>query len=308
MENPLLSHDVVTLDGELLLPAGVRLDRSTLGELSRRRGNANSRSHPFATFATPVRDLREFMARPPYSIIFAEARETAAIQELMGRAELLEPVVDALEYFRKNDLHTYRHCLMVFALSSLLASHLFPNDRRSLLGAMAGPSHDLGKICVPPAILRKETPLTQGEANHLKHHALAGYLLLGYHTGDFDHLTARVARDHHERHDGSGYPRGIRSFDAMVEIVILSDVYDALISPRPYRPVSFDNRSALEELTGMARQGLIGWTALKALIAFNRRRRPDIHDCAVSLERRGQAPINNLYGQVVEDDGEVPPG
>jgi HD-GYP domain-containing protein (c-di-GMP phosphodiesterase class II) len=297
-----LQHDVTTLTGEVLLPGGTRLDQQTCAELSRRRKNRSCRSHLFANLTDQVRDLREFLDKPPYGNIFSDRRETAEILSLMGQAQLIEPVIEALEYFREHDFHTYRHSLMVFALSTLLARYLYPDDRRSLRGALAGPSHDLGKICVPPKILQKQTPLTSREVSILKHHSVAGYVLLTYYTGDFDYISAMVARDHHERRDGSGYPRGIDTFDEMVEVVILADIYDALISPRPYRPVSFDNRSALDELTRMAQNRQIGWGALKALIAFNRSSRPDFRVCEVSMKRRGQPPVNNVYGKIAEDE------
>ena len=309
MENPILRHDVVTLDGELLLPAGASLDRKALGEVVRRRpSGVPCASYSFSSLTSVRNDLLDFMAARPYDVIFAAPADTGEILGLMGQVQMLEPVIDALGYFREKDFHTYRHCLMVFALSTLLARHLYPGDPRALLGALAGPSHDLGKVCVPLEILQKRSPLTRAEAEILKNHALAGYLLLSYYTCDAEHLTARVARDHHERYDGSGYPRGISAPDEMVEIVILSDIYDALISPRPYRPVSFDNRSALEELTRMAASGQIGWLALKALVAFNRSSRPDYHQCDVSLERRGAPPENNVYGQRVDDVEEVGEG
>lgn len=304
MEKLILPHDVVTLSGELVLAAGARLDEETLGDLASRRAGMPCPSHPFADLTEPLRDLRGFLAAPPYNTIFADPEETEEILTLMGQVELLQPVLDSLGHFQAKDFHTYRHCLMVFALSALLAKHLYPDDQRSLLGALAGPSHDLGKVCVPPEILQKSTPLTHAEAGILKNHALAGYVLLVYYTGDGDNLPAKVARDHHERYDGSGYPRGISVFDEMVEIVILSDIYDALISPRPYRPISFDNRSALEELTKMAAKGQIGWLALKALVAFNRSSRPDFLHCEVSLDRRGQAPANNVYGQRADSSGD----
>ena len=70
--------------------------------------------------------------------------------------------------------------------------------------------------------------------------------------------------------------------------------------PRSYRPVSFDNRSALEELTKMAEQGQIGWDVLKALIAQNRLDKPEYKDIAVSREKRGSAPRGNLYGKIID--------
>ncbi len=305
MEDLVLPHDVITLTGEILLPRGAWLDHRTCAELSRRLNERAVRRYPFANLTDLDKDLREFLGKPPYRDIFGDRLETEEILGLMGQVELIEPVIETLEYFREQDFHTYRHSLMVFALSTLLARHLYPDDQRSLLGALAGPSHDLGKICVPPEILRKSTPLTHREASILKHHAAAGYVLLAYYTGDFEHLTARVARDHHERRDGSGYPRGINSSDEMVEIVILADIYDALISPRPYRPVSFDNRSALEELTGMAARGQIGWLPLKALVAFNRGSRPQFHQCEVSMEKRGRPPAQNVYGIRENGDDEA---
>ena len=296
MEVPILQHDVVALNGDILLPGGSSLDHGTCASLSRRQNGRTRGGYPFGDIPGQTGDLREFLANPPYVNIFSDRRETGEILGLMGRVELIEPVIEALEYFREHDFHTYRHSLMVFALSTLLARHLYPDDRSSLLGALAGPSHDLGKICVPTNILRKDTPLTRLEEGILKHHALAGYVLMTYYTGDAGHLTARVARDHHERRDGTGYPRGIDTYDEMLEIVILADMYDALISPRPYRPVSFDNRTALEMLTGMAVRGKIGWLPLKALIAFNRESRPPLDKCELSMDKRGRPPTRNVYG------------
>jgi len=302
MRDLVLLHDVATLEGEMLLPAGAGLDEVALSELIRRRSGPACPSYSFSGLNTLKKDLREFMAKPPYDTVFSDLEDTDEILHLMGHVQLLSPVIDGLDYFREHDFHTYRHSLMVFALSALLARHLYPDDQRSLLGALAGPSHDFGKICVAPEILKKRTPLTMNELSALRHHTFAGYVQMAYYTGHFDHFTARVARDHHERHDGSGYPCGINSFDEIVEIVILSDIYDALISPRPYRPVSFDNRSALEELTKMAEKGQIGWQALKALVAFNRKSRPDFHECEVSMEKRGLPPVNNVYGMISEEE------
>ena len=303
MENHPLKHDVHSIDGELLLPAGEVADRATLSDLAKRHGSNGHKSYLFSELGGPQADLKSFMVQPPYDAIFIDPSETGALLLLMGKIRMLEPVIDSLDYFRGHDFHTYRHSMMVFALSTLLIRHLYPDNRHiSLLGSLAGPSHDLGKTCVPLDILRKQTPLTGTELQILKHHVLAGYVQLSFYTGDSDHLSALIARDHHERRDGSGYPRGFEIFNEMVEIIILTDIYDALISPRPYRPMAYDNRSAIEELTRMAEEGQIGWTALKTLVSFNRRNRPNYKDCEVSLERRAFPPENNIYGMIAEDN------
>ncbi|MCX5853312.1 MAG: hypothetical protein NTZ24_01785, partial [Deltaproteobacteria bacterium] len=109
-------------------------------------------------------------------------------------------------------------------------------------------------------------------------------------------FAARVARDHHERINGSGYPRGISLNDRIVEIVAVCDIYDALISTRPYRPVSFDNRTALENITMMAERNEVSWEVVQALVAHNRKEKKHFTKCNVSLEKRGTIPPNNVYG------------
>jgi HD-GYP domain-containing protein (c-di-GMP phosphodiesterase class II) len=234
-----------------------------------------------------------------------DSREThLRLMARMMKVELPLPVLESIYFFKKYDFYTYRHLLTVSALSTLLAEYLV-KDRISVMdGIIGAPSHDIGKISVPVDILNKRTPLTSHEYKILKHHTLAGYILLCHYFKDPEKITARVARDHHERRDGSGYPRGIRIDDTMIELVIVTDVYDALISSRPYRPSSYDKRTALEEITGMAERGLVGWNVVKALINQNRKKRVSIDECLVSLEKRGVPPPDNLYGRIADKDPE----
>jgi HD-GYP domain-containing protein (c-di-GMP phosphodiesterase class II) len=239
-----------------------------------------------------------FFAASPYDLIFQQARRQAELLAIAGEVIMPEPVLESLYRFRELDFYTYRHTLLVFALSILIARELI-DDRAALLQEiMAGPTHDIGKLCVPLEILTKQMPLTEAEHAHLRHHALAGYVLLAYYFQDPGILAAMVARDHHERKDGSGYPLGISIDNLMIDIIMVSDVYDALISPRPYRPVSYDNRTALEELTRQADAGIISNTVVRVLVALNRRSQTHFSQCVVSAERRGTPPLKNVYGVV----------
>ena len=87
-----------------------------------------------------------------------------------------------------------------------------------------------------------------------------------------------------------------------METVSVCDVYDALLSPRPYRKEGYDNRTALEEITQLAEEGKVGWEIVTQLVAPNRKDRPSPEDCAVSLEKRGVPPEANTYGIVIEDE------
>lgn len=307
MEKIELAIDIRTLEGDLLVPAGTLLNEQILFELQRRAEEKKYKTYRLQDFGSLIKDLDHFLHIPPYGNIFSVPEETALIIEQMKNIRLLAPILDSMEYFRTNDFHTYRHMLMVFSLSTLITKHLREAFGRPSQIHLADPSHDFGKICVPLDILMKKTALTSHELQMLRHHTLAGYILLNYYYNNPAHLSARVARDHHEKKDGSGYPFGHSQIDEMVEIVILCDVYDALISPRPYRPLSYDNRSALEELTRMAEKKQIGWTGLQVLIALNRQNRPDFRNCSISLEKRGIEPEGNMYGKIADEPTDSTP-
>jgi HD-GYP domain-containing protein (c-di-GMP phosphodiesterase class II) len=114
-----------------------------------------------------------------------------------------------------------------------------------------------------------------------------------------------VARDHHEKKNGKGYPRGINLDNPLVEIVVVCDIYDALISPRPYRPISYNNRTALEVLTSMVAAKEVNEDVVKALVALNRKDKPHYKECILSEEKRGTSPENNNYGKI-EESGKSP--
>lgn len=104
------------------------------------------------------------------------------------------------------------------------------------------PLHDIGKILVPDNILMKESALTEGEFEIMKNHATAGsdYLktvLASYPNNSFIKMGVEIAKHHHEKWDGSGYPDGLKGDDIPVsaQIMALADVYDALTSKRPYK-------------------------------------------------------------------------
>jgi HD-GYP domain-containing protein (c-di-GMP phosphodiesterase class II) len=247
-------------------------------------------------------DLFGILNMAPYDVIFSDADIRAEIIDVIKSVRFVAPVLEVLDYFKDSDTPTYRHMLTIFALTILIARDLMPNYRKRVSEIAHGPTHDFGKICVPLDILKKDHALTREESDCLKHHTLAGYVLLAYHLKDPRSIAAKVARDHHERMNGKGYPRGIAQEDLMVEIVAVCDVYDALISTRPYRPVSYDNRAALEVLTSMAEKGEVGWRAVHSLIAHNRRSKPVYSEIVPSLKKRGTSPPGNLYGKVADSN------
>ncbi len=290
-----LTHAVTDHQGRRLLAAGTVLTREVMEHLADGQ-SAGIHTCRLLDYGRVKPDLLDFFTAPPYEVIFNAAGRVQSLLDVAGDVVMPEPLLDSLYHFRNLDFYTYRHTLLVFALSILIARELITDREAMRQEVLAGPIHDIGKLCVPAPILTKQTPLTESEHAHLRHHALAGYVLLGYYFRDPDILAARVARDHHERRDGSGYPLGIAIDNLMTDIIMVSDVYDALISPRPYRQVSYDNRTALEEIIRQADAGAISRTVARVLVALNRSSRPHFSQCRLSAERRGTPPKNNLYG------------
>ncbi len=296
-----LTHAVTDRKGNPLLVAGTCLTRPFMETFVSRQATPMETCR-LLDYRRVKSDLMGFFAAPPYDLIFQETERQGKLLEIAMEVIMPESALESFYHFRELDFYTYRHTLLVFALSILIARELIDDKAVLLQEVMAGPTHDIGKLSVPAKILTKETPLTKAEHAHLRHHAIAGYVSLAYYFQDPGILAAEVARDHHERRDGSGYPRGISIDNLMIDIVMVSDVYDALISPRPYRPVSFDNRTALEELTRQADAGIISETVARVLVALNRRSQPHFRHCEVSKEQRGTPPLDNLYGLIDTKD------
>ena len=297
---PRLDFPVRSLEGAEILPAGATLDAATIAAVAEAGRRVRHERRSILAHGTVRRDLAATAGTGHYATVFGTPAEYRDLESVMAGTLLPEPCLRGLDWFRANDGYTYRHILMVFALSCLLAQRSGRTGPRFAAETAAGPLHDFGKICIPLPVLVKRTALTRAERRALEQHTVAGHVLLCHYSGDPEDFTARVARDHHERRDRSGYPRAVELADPLVEIVAACDVYDALVSPRPYRAACYDNRTALEELTAMAEGGRIGWEVVQLLVALNRRDRPAPERTAVSLKKRGAPPAGNLYG-VYED-------
>jgi HD-GYP domain-containing protein (c-di-GMP phosphodiesterase class II) len=301
----ILRYGVNTLDGRQLLPAGIRLDADVMRWL----GSSATTSWPQVSlldYGTIRADLRHHLtSERAYRNFFPDTVMSTGVEVLMAAVTLPLPLLECLSFFRGHDYYSYRHVLTVFALYSLLAHDMREEMDISSLDMAAGPLHDIGKICVPLSILEKGTPLQRAERDLVRHHAVAGYVLLTYYLRDSECFAARVARDHHERRDGSGYPLGIKLEDGQVEMVAICDIYDALINPRPYRKGNCDNRTALEVITSLAEKGSLSWASVRRFVAASRKDRPPPDTCVVSLEKRGTPPAENSYG-VSQEDGPEP--
>ncbi|HST56226.1 MAG TPA: HD domain-containing phosphohydrolase [Solirubrobacteraceae bacterium] len=158
-----------------------------------------------------------------------------ALTELeIAQAETVRRLSMAVE-FRDED--TGAHIERIGRFSTLLAEQMsMEPDFLELLGH-AAPLHDVGKVAIPDAILLKPGSLTPEERAIVETHAEEGYRLLRGSSSSILDLAATIALSHHEKWDGSGYPRGLAGESIPIEgrIVAIADVFDALTSDRVYR-------------------------------------------------------------------------
>ncbi|SDS02694.1 response regulator [Pseudomonas oryzae] len=150
------------------------------------------------------------------------------------RLQIVQRLGMAAEY---KDNETGLHVIRMSHYSRLLAlaAGLGEDEAEDLLHA--APMHDVGKIGIPDAILRKPGKLDADEWRVMREHARIGAKIIGEHPGGLLKMAHNIALCHHEKWDGSGYPHGLRGEAIPLEarIVAIADVFDALTSERPYK-------------------------------------------------------------------------
>ena len=164
-----------------------------------------------------------------------ERRVTERTAELEGAyLDTLERLAIAAEF---RDDETGRHTERVGETAALLGAALGMSDDDVFLVRRAAPLHDVGKIGIPDAILRKPGSLTAEEWEVMRTHTTIGAQILSGGRSHVVRLAEEIALTHHEHWDGEGYPRGLRGdgIPLVGRLVMVADVFDALTSDRVYR-------------------------------------------------------------------------
>lgn len=179
-------------------------------------------------------------------VIMDITEEKESIQKIN---RLLNQVVETLaEIVEKRDPYTAGHQKRVAKLAFFIGKEMGLSEEKLKGLYMAGLLHDIGKIAVPTDILNKPGKLDPIEFELIKKHPEVGYEILK--NIEFPYPVAEIVLEHHERINGSGYPKGLKDGDILIEarILAVSDVVEAMSSHRPYRP-AFPLETALREIS-----------------------------------------------------------
>jgi len=196
--------------------------------LHRRRLEMENRAHRAMlenAVETRTAALSEAVSRLQRSEQQLRTHQEETVKRLSSMAEL-------------RDLETGRHLERMSSYCALISERFgFDHDRIELM-RIASPMHDVGKIGIPDNILLKPSTLTPEEREVMEQHTAIGYRILSGSDAELLTLAAVLAWTHHERFDGSGYPRGLVGEEIPLEgrIAAVADVFDALTSDRIYRP------------------------------------------------------------------------
>ena len=254
--------------------------------LRRRALEEESRAHKHA-LAEIVRVRTEDLSRALTDVQKTKQHLDRANRELMiARAETIERLSVAAEL---RDDETGRHVKRMSAYCEALAIAAGASPARALRMRTASAMHDVGKIGVPDSILRKPGPLSRDEFQVMAQHCEIGYQILYGSSSALLDQAATIALTHHERMNGTGYPRGLRGQEIPLvgRIAAIADVFDAVTSDRVYRSALALERAIdiLKDSRGYHLDGdLVDLFVPLAEDLFRRQRKPEeLRDHASSV-------------------------
>jgi len=247
------------------------------------------------------RDFKGIFNEEKYFTIFAPYRTNEEIADVMKDVMITEEIFKELTNIEEHLPYTFRHILLVTAVIIKISMDLKGGDFDPACAALSGLLHDLGKNRIPKNILAKDMPLTQSEYNILKSHSIVTFLLLCYYLGGNLREICNAARDHHEMLDGSGYPRGTKNPGKYARLITPVDIFDALVSQRPYRGSPFTIRQALNHLINEANAGRVDREVVYHLIGYVRKEHPRPGELTSYDGKTHVSGSDNAYGKIAPD-------
>jgi HD-GYP domain-containing protein (c-di-GMP phosphodiesterase class II) len=284
-----MRDDLNAWDGTVIVQQGEIITPETVKEIQD-KGHSRKTKSMLLKECGFLEGFKEVMNEESYRVIFDHNGAHSKVLDVVGQIHLTSDICQELRIFKAIDYYTYRHILITTALSTLMARDLFQDPQQVTLAASTALTHDFGKSRIPLRVLKSSKKLNSLDYLYILEHPWIGFLLLTYYTSASYSVSSQVAFNHHEKIDGSGYPRGVHVHDTIIQLVTICDIFDALISPRTYRKIPFNTRGALDLLCDEAESGKLNMTGVKLMISYNRTNRPSVGSVTYSRKHSGYCP------------------
>lgn len=250
VEGSVLARPVINSSGRILLQAGIRVTTSYIGRLQAMGYDVlfieddrleDVEFHMSITGQTreaaykTIENVSKYIESGDESSLKA-CSVRGTIQQMLNDLLFSSDILGNLTEIQGYDDYTFHHSVNATIIGLVLGLASGYSEHKLLEFGMGVLMHDIGKIKVPEEILNKKASLTEMEFEEIKKHSTYGYDILRR-NNDFSILSAHVAFQHHEKWDGSGYPRGLKGNEIHEygKLAAIADVYEALTSKRVYR-------------------------------------------------------------------------
>lgn len=260
----ILGRTLFSINGHVLLSAGAELNQTYIKRLQALGFTSVPVKEHFCDgliFKDPVSEKARIDGVVTLKDIFAEAQkykrlDTKAVKTLVNRLvdEIMQNRYLLFETpdIRTYDGYVYAHCINVCIMALRVGIYLNYNEFQLRDLGVGAILHDIGVVFVDQRVVEKAGPLVSAEMEQIQLHSINGFNLLRE-QNDINLLSAHVAFQHHERIDGSGYPRNMKSTEIceFARIVAIADAFDAMTNERKHRK-GFSFKAAADNLRSEA--------------------------------------------------------
>ncbi len=263
-----IRSDITAIDGTVLARRGEEIHDDRVAQIAR--------------ISTPVRaervwlgetgffaNIKYLIDHEKYRFITNEGRKREKLLRILSGIQFNPLVIKELEWMGRLEYH-HHHSLVVALMVTRMMMDFYEDETLAREAAAGAITHDLGISRVPASILNKMGRLDADEQAILQEHPVYSYLLLSYYYGDANHPNARIAFEHHEDLLGTGYPRKVVPENLVTRCINMCDLYDALISARPFRPAHSPQGAfkIVAEKVAQKQLDALAFTLLSAYLQF----------------------------------------
>lgn len=291
-----LKSDLFDIDNNPIVYEDQVITESLVNDLIKKGESKQKKLIPVKD-TTMLNDLDYVFSDSRYAPIFSVSSVRQNVIDTLKELRLEEPIVIELSSMKETHPYTYKHVQIIAAMAITIISVIGKARYNPVLAAHLSFTHDIGKTRISDEIINKELALTDNEYEIIQSHPTIGYLLLNYYCGWEGKKYCWTAYEHHEKLDGSGYPRGLKKIDPYAQLITPLDIFDALISDRPYRRTPFTTRLAVDFLLDGLDNGQLNRENVYALVNCLRKHKVyPTSSIKVSKEKRNKLPLGSVYG------------